>query len=120
MVRCGGHLALCFMGPLCLWEVAFYSLRGRFRKAFRRLSGVATSSVARNVFYPSSAAIVSAFEKHFRLLNVFGIGISVPPSYVTFLTHWEVEQLSSLDARLADKPILRSFADHRLYTFERL
>lgn len=120
MVRPGGHLALCFMSPLCLWEIAFYLLHGKPGKAFRRLRGRAHSSIGASVFYPSTAAIISAFRSDFCFLKLYGIGVSVPPSYVTFLTHWEVEQLSALDQQLADKPILRSLADHRLYIFERV
>ncbi|MBV8864173.1 MAG: methyltransferase domain-containing protein [Acidobacteriaceae bacterium] len=120
MVRSGGHLALCFMSPVCLWEIAFYLSHGRVAKAFRRLCGRANSSIGTDVFYPSGRAIVSAFQRDFHLLGFFGIGISVPPSYVTFLTDWEVEQLSALDRRLAHRPIFRSLADHRLYIFKRI
>jgi ubiquinone/menaquinone biosynthesis C-methylase UbiE len=119
LVRSGGHLALCFMSRVCLWETAFYLLHGKAGKAFRRLRGRANSSVGATVFYHSGAAIVSAFQKDFRLLDFCGIGVAVPPSYVTFLTDWEVEQLSGLDQRLGRLPILRSLADHRLYIFER-
>jgi ubiquinone/menaquinone biosynthesis C-methylase UbiE len=120
MVRSGGHLALCFMSPVCVWEIAFYLLHARPRKAFRRLRGRSASSMGASVFYPSGAAIVSAFQSNFRLLAFSGIGVSVPPSYVTALTHWETERLSDLDQRLTHKPVLRSLADHRLYIFERI
>jgi SAM-dependent methyltransferase len=120
MVRSGGCLALCFISRLCLWETAFYLSKGNARKAFRRLRGYSDSSIGARVFYPSGAAIMSAFQKSFRLLNFFGIGVAVPPSYVTSLTDWEIEQLCALDRRLAHKPIFRSLADHRLYIFERI
>ncbi len=120
MVRPGGHLALCFLGRVCAWEVAFYLLGGRIRKAFRRLRGQADSSIGATVFYPSSKAIISAFGSDFRLVDIHGIGLTVPPSYVTALTDWEVQQLSALDRRVADKPILRSLADHRLYILKRV
>lgn len=120
MVRPGGYLALCFMNPVCLWEIAFYLLHAKPGKAFRRLRGRADSSLGARVFYPSGTAIISAFRTGFRLLSSCGIGLTVPPSYVTALTHWEVEQLSALDRRLAHKPVLRSLADHRLYIFERI
>ncbi len=120
MVRSGGYLALCFLSSLCLWEIAFYSLHGKVRKAFRRLHGSANSSIGATVFYPSGTAIRSAFQMDFRLLDFSGIGVAVPPSYVTFLTDWEVEQLATFDHRFAHTPILRSVADHRLYIFERI
>lgn len=120
MVRSGGYLALCFISPVCLWEIAFYVFRGNPRKAFRRLRSRATSSMAMDVFYPSGAEIVSAFQSSFRLLDVYGIGMSVPPSYVTFLSDSRVERLSVLDHLLAHRRILRSLADHRLYIFKRI
>jgi ubiquinone/menaquinone biosynthesis C-methylase UbiE len=119
MVRSGGHLALCFFSTVCIWEICFYLLRATPGKAFRRLRGCADSSIGIHVLYPSAAAIVSAFEGPFRLVNSYGIGLFVPPSYVKALTHWEVEQLALLDRRLADQPVFRAMADHRLYIFER-
>lgn len=120
MVRPGGYLALCFMSRICVWESAFYLLRAKPAKAFRRLQNRADSSLGTSVFYPSCRAIISAFQSNFRLINFYGIGFSVPPSYVTFLTGWEIDQLSALDRRLAHKPVLRSLADHCLYIFERI
>ncbi len=120
MVRPAGHLALCFLGDVCLWEICFHLLHAKPGKAFRRLRGRADSSIGTDVFYPARAAIVDAFKGSFRLVNFCGIGLSVPPSYVKALTHWEVEQLSLLDQRLAHRPVLRSLADHRLYIFERI
>jgi len=120
MVRSGGHLALCFMSPVCFWEIAFHLMYAEPGKAFRRLRGCADSSLGVSVFYPSGAAIVAAFQSAFRLLRFYGIGVFVPPSYVTVFTDREVERLSAFDRRLAHKPVLRSVADHRLYVFERL
>jgi ubiquinone/menaquinone biosynthesis C-methylase UbiE len=120
MVRPGGHLALCFISPFCLWEIAFYLSQGRVGKAFRRLHGRATSSMGVDVFYPSGADIVSAFQSSFRLIDFYGIGVAVPPSYVMFVNDRHVERLSVLDRRIAHQPIVRSFADHRLYIFKRI
>jgi SAM-dependent methyltransferase len=119
MVRFGGYLALCFMSRICLWEMAFYLMKGKPGKAFRRLRGHADSSLGAPVFYPSRRSIVAAFQPDFRLRGCYGIGVFVPPSYVS-LTDREVERLATLDRWLADKPLLRSLADHRLYIFERI
>ncbi len=120
MVRPGGRLALCFLGRVCLWETVFYLLRGQPGKAFRRFLGRASSPIGAAVRYPSRAAIASAFKPRFQLLGVYGIGFSVPPSYIKLLTQWEVEQATALDRRLAHKPGLRSLSDHQLYIFERV
>jgi SAM-dependent methyltransferase len=120
MVRPGGHLALCLMSRVCLWEMAFYLLRGKIGKAFRRLRGRAGSSLGASVFYPSGSEIVSAFESEFRLRGFYGIGLCVPPSYVGFLTDRRVDQLSALDQKMSHLSIVGSLADHRLYIFERI
>lgn len=120
MVRSGGRLALCFMSRVCLWEIAFYLVHGEPRKAFRRLGGRAKSSIGAGVSYHSRRVIVSAFQRDFRLLGSFGIGLFVPPSYVKSLNDHRVEQLSALDRKFAHKPVLRSLADHCLYIFERI
>ena len=120
MVRSGGYLALCFLNRMCLWESAFYLLRADPEKAFRRLKGWAQSSIGAKVFYRSAGEIISAFGDNFRLCSSYGIGLSVPPSYVSAFTTWEVEQLSAVDQYLAGIPVLRSLADHRLYIFKRV
>jgi len=120
MVRSGGYVALCFLNRVCLWEVAFYLLHADPAKALRRLKGSAGSGIGASAFYPSAATIVSAFQKHFRLRNSYGIGFSVPPSYIKFLTGWELEQLSALDRLVSRWPVFRSLSDHRLYVFERI
>jgi SAM-dependent methyltransferase len=120
MVRARGYVVLCFLNRFCLWEIAFYLLRGQPSKAFRRLSGRAKSSIGAMVFYPSAAQIVSAFRANFRLVNSYGIGFCVPPSYVGFLSERKIEQLSAADQKLAGSPAFRWLADHRLYVFQRL
>lgn len=118
-VRQGGHLALCCINAVCPWEIGFYLLHCNPGSAFRRLPRHAKSSIGAPVFYHSSAAIVSAFRNDFELLKISGIGLFVPPSYVTSLTDRQIQRLAAFDARLADKPVLHSLADHCLYIFKR-
>jgi len=47
-----------------------------------------------------------------------GIGVFVPPSYVS-LPVWLVRLLSKIDFAFARLPILRALADHRLLIFVR-
>jgi hypothetical protein len=69
------------------------------------------------VFYPSGPDIVSALARDFELIDSCGIGLTVPPSYVSFFTEWEIERLSAMDELLAHKPVFRKLADHQLYIF---
>jgi ubiquinone/menaquinone biosynthesis C-methylase UbiE len=120
IVRRGGYMALCLLNRFCLWEIAFHLLGAQPSRAFRRLKARATSSIGVTVFYPSYATIVSAFKDSFRLINSFGIGLFVPPSYIRLRSPWFIAQLSKADRHVAHLPVLRSLADHRLYIFQRV
>ena len=119
-VRPGGRLALCFLNRFCLWETAYFFLKGKPSKALRRLRGKAESSIGAQVFYPTARTITAAFQPEFHLIKSCGVGFAVPPSYVAALTDWEVDKLSALDRRITHWPIIRSACDHRLYIFERV
>jgi ubiquinone/menaquinone biosynthesis C-methylase UbiE len=118
-IRRGGYFALCVMGRLCLWETAYFLARAKLRKALRRFSSQTTSSLGVDVFYPSKRAILSAFGPYFRLIDMVGVGLFVPPSYVRALSGSAVVRLAALDKEVAHWPVLRSLSDHRLYIFQR-
>jgi ubiquinone/menaquinone biosynthesis C-methylase UbiE len=118
-IRNGGYLALCVMGRVCLWEMAYYLAKGEFRKAFRRFAARTTSSLGVDVFYPSKAALIAEFSRSFRLIDIAGVGLFVPPSYVQNLSDSTILRLAALDKGVAHWPLLRSLADHRLYIFQR-
>ena len=119
LVRPGGYLTICIIGGFCLWETVWALLRAHPRKAFRRWRGSAISSLGFRVFYPSRRDLTAAFSPQFRLLNWRGIGLSVPPSYVTGLSDRFVRKLDSFDRRVAHWPVLRGLSDHRLFVFRR-
>jgi ubiquinone/menaquinone biosynthesis C-methylase UbiE len=117
LVRPGGYLAICVMGRFCVWETAWALLRGQPAKAFRRWRGSAMSSLGFRVFYPSRSRLVAAFRPQFTLMNWRGIGLAVPPSYVAGLSDGALRRLDAFDRRVAHWPVLRGFADHRLFVF---
>src|SRR6201994_2618213 len=56
----GASLLFCVSTRVCLWETLYYVMKGRFRKAFRRWSGVTEASVSGHsfaVYYPTVATI---------------------------------------------------------------
>jgi ubiquinone/menaquinone biosynthesis C-methylase UbiE len=119
LTRPGGWLAICLMGRVCAWESIWYLLRGDLTRATRRWSGEATSSLALRVFYPSVANVRYAFAPDFTLHSWHGIGLAVPPSYVTGLSAAAIRRFANLDRWLASLPLLRSFSDHRLLLFRK-
>ena len=92
---------------------------GQPSKAFRRWRKNAPSSLGIRVFYPSAKELESALHPWFTLLDWRGVGLCVPPSYVTGLSAHSLEKLDALDRRIAHWPLLRAIADHRLFVFVR-
>jgi SAM-dependent methyltransferase len=119
LVRPGGYLAICIIGRFCLWETAWALLRRKPVKAFRRWRASVMSSLGIRVFYPSKHALETALRPQFRLVSWTGIGLSVPPSYVTGLSDSLLQKLDTLDRRAARWPILRGLCDHRIFVFTR-
>jgi ubiquinone/menaquinone biosynthesis C-methylase UbiE len=117
----GGMLAICIIGPFCLWETAHFLLHGRATRAFRRSrrSKVLTS-FGFEIHYPSAARLKQDLSDGFELIGWYGIGVCVPPSYIRVQKDTTVERLSAMDRSLARLPALRAIADHRLFIFRRL
>jgi ubiquinone/menaquinone biosynthesis C-methylase UbiE len=115
----GGHMAICVIGRFCVWETAWALLRRQPAKAFRRWRKSVMSSLGVRVFYPSGKNLEAAFRPQFRLVSWCGIGLCVPPSYVTGLSSVFLQKLDALDRRIAHWPLLRGWSDHRLFVFVR-
>ncbi|HVW11367.1 MAG TPA: methyltransferase domain-containing protein [Bryobacteraceae bacterium] len=120
LTRAGGWLAICLMSRLCAWETIWYLLRGDLTRATRRWSGEASSSLAPRVFYPTITNMRHAFEPDFTLCSWHGIGLAVPPSYVTGLSASRIRRLAELDGHIASLPLLRVLSDHRLLLFRKV
>jgi len=117
LIRPGGHLAVCFMSRFCLWESAYYTLRGQFGKATRRWRGEATTSEGFRVFYPLTKHIRETLSSDFELVADVGIGITVPPSFAAVMPSGFINKLASVDARIETTRIGRLIGDHRLLIF---
>lgn len=122
LLRPGGNIVLCYLGPICAWEVAWYLSCGEPRKAFRRWRrnggraqlGNGDSFVVR---YPSVRALLGSFGRGFRLMEHRGVGVFVPPSYVERLAIAHpraVDAARRLDRAVSAWPVFRSVADHVL------
>jgi SAM-dependent methyltransferase len=114
LVRPGGRMAICVIGRCCWWEMLCYSVRLQFGKAMRRWKpGPAMTSLGVPIYYPSVAALRSAFAPDFACEHWTGIGFLVPPSYIR-LPRSVVRGCAAIDQWLAGCPLLRGLADHRL------
>ena len=118
LMRPGGYLAICVMGRFCLWETAWYALRGQPGKAFRRWRQ-GNSSLGVPVFYPSIKQIRKSFTPDFKLVSWNGVGIAVPPSYVTGLSNRFLTKLAVFDHQVSHLSPVRELSDHRLLIFKK-
>jgi ubiquinone/menaquinone biosynthesis C-methylase UbiE len=119
LIRPGGHVALCIMGRCCAWELCHFLRRRQLHKAFRRTS-TATTTLGIDVQYPSTGRIRQAFRNGFAPARWYGIGLFVPPSYISGISEATVLKLARLDGQFGHWPLLRGLADHRLYLFQRV
>jgi SAM-dependent methyltransferase len=119
LVRPGGYLAICVIGRFCAWETAWMLLRGHLAKAFRRWRKSVMSSLGIRVFYPSTNHLKAVLRPRFTLVSWCGIGLCVPPSYVTGLSDGFLRMLDAFDRRIAHWPVLRGWSDHHLFVFVR-
>jgi hypothetical protein len=120
LIRPGGYLAVCVLGRFCLWETLWYLSQGKPLKAFRRWrSGRVASSLRVRVHHFSISQIEQAFRRSFTMVDWCGIGLAVPPSYVTGVPGWLLNAFGFLDRGLEQWPVFRALADHRLAVFVR-
>jgi len=127
LLKPGATALLCWMGPCCVWEMAWYLAQGKPAKAFRRfrrqgVTGRLAEGATVSVNYPSLRSLAQTFAPEFRLEFIKGIGVSVPPSYVETWTK-RFPGLFGLSVRadslLGRCPGIRTFGDHVLLEFRR-
>jgi ubiquinone/menaquinone biosynthesis C-methylase UbiE len=127
LLKPGATLLLCWMGPCCLWEIAWYLGQGNKNKAFRRFqqNGVRANladGAFVDVHYPSARSLARTFAPQFRLKSVRGVGIAVPPSYLELWAQRHPRLLRlcrSTDSWVARWPGIRVLGDHVLVRWQR-
>ena len=119
-------LVVCLSTRFCAWEIIWFLLHGKFRKAFRRCSGRATAKVGDftiDVYYPTLGTLQQLFSPSFALRSCTGIGVAVPPSYVESWIRSYPQLLGFLravDKVISTLPGFRVIGDHMLLHFERV
>ncbi len=112
------RLFLVVMSRFCLWEIFYYSFKGKLSTAFRRkkkslLFNVNGSSMP--VFYYSPQDIKRLFQSKFKPVQTYPVGLFIPPSYLEkqFLNrqHW-LNRLNRWEESLGKYSIFSPLADH--------
>ncbi|WDE07906.1 class I SAM-dependent methyltransferase [Thalassomonas viridans] len=116
-----GYYIMVVMGPWVLWEMIYFSLKGQFNKAFRRLGGSCRWRDM-TIYYPSVRQIKKAMSPWFNLVESQALGLFMPPPYLNNRLESSPKLYRGL-AYLEDKskqcPGLWQLADHYLLVFQK-
>jgi 2-polyprenyl-3-methyl-5-hydroxy-6-metoxy-1,4-benzoquinol methylase len=117
----GGSLVFSVIGRYCPWEMAYYALRGNFKRARVRFSGesIPVSLNGRTVWtrYYSPREFCRAFYPHFKRRSCRALNLFLPPPYL--LAWYERHSglagtFARLDAKLGAMPGFNWAGDHFL------
>lgn len=123
----GATVLLCMAGRAVAWEMIWYLGHGQAGKALRRFhrdggTGRVAEGVTVRVWYPSASHMARMFAPEFHLRRWWGIGVTVPPSYLEPLARrypGALRTLTRIDRVLSAWPVFRGLADHALLEFQR-
>lgn len=131
LLRPGGRFVCSVINQTSLFEVLFYPLVLRPRKAFRRLGNVVPIPISRKA--PFDRHVVPArfytpwevrtlFHEHFLLETMYGLQVLLPPSNLTDV-YAAIKPLfrpfEFLEARLASRSPFNAWGHHTVLTFRR-
>jgi ubiquinone/menaquinone biosynthesis C-methylase UbiE len=112
-----GKLFLVVMGSSCLWEAAYYIMKGNFRKAFRRRQRSVSFRLKEQymqVYYYAPGRLNKLFHPAFSFFQKYPVGLFIPPSYLETTFTKRAQLLKTLH-RWENKfgwPALSFLADH--------
>ncbi len=123
----GGRLIMVFMGRHCVWEIAWHSLHLRPGKALRRMRrNPVKATIGRDVlpvWYPAPGFVRRIFEPWFAPRRMMGLGVFLPPTYLTHLIANRPglhRLLSRLERGLSSRFPFSDLGDHTIFEFERI
>lgn len=125
-LRPGARVVLVLMGPLCPWEIGWHIAHGDVSQGLRRMrDGVDVDLGAGapiRVWYPSSRQVRAEFAHDFNHVRTAGVGVLLPPTYLSHLVErWPrvLETLAAWEARWRRSFPWTWLNDHYLLVLER-
>ena len=122
----GGHLIFSVIGRICPWELAYYLLRLRPRRALvrfaRRMTAVSLNQHTVWSRYYTPREFYRRFENEFELLQFRALNLFLPPPYLVGFFQRAPRfnrALAWADDNLGAWPVLRSAGDHFLMILRR-
>ncbi len=117
-----GIVIVCIMGPKVPWEWLWFSFRGEFRKAFRRLKGYCEWNGA-TIYYPKPKKIRHEMSRAaFNLIYQEGLGMLMPPPYTKLkASRWKrmLSILERLEQGICRTAWACNYSDHYLLVFQK-
>ena len=114
------------MPKWCLWEIAYFTLKLQFKKAFRRFKkNGAMAKLDQNLvhtWYYNKRKLKKIVKPHFNYIASKPIGITIPPSYLEdFFRNKKglLRFLYRLERGLNRSSFLSNFSDHLLISFRK-
>jgi ubiquinone/menaquinone biosynthesis C-methylase UbiE len=119
LLRPGGKLIAVIMGRRCVWEILYYSLKGRVKNAFRRQTkGGVNTTLGKERFltyYYSPKQVQKLSPVTFKFIASKPVGFFLPPTYAEgyFKKHpGQLNLLNYLEQKVNSFGILSNMADH--------
>jgi hypothetical protein len=109
------------MGRSCLWETAYFTVRGERDKAVRRRSAttdVQVAGIAVPTFFHRTADIGAALGDTFARDALIGVGVMVPPPYLE--PRWRQvpsvlrRAAAGVDRIAGSWPLINQLGDHTM------
>ncbi|HME39148.1 MAG TPA: class I SAM-dependent methyltransferase [Steroidobacteraceae bacterium] len=125
LLKPGGRLVFTVIGRVCPWEIIHYARRGRWSRVKMRFSRnvVPVGMNMRTIWtrYYTPREFYRAFERDFVLNHYRGLGVFVPPPYLTWIREYPrfYKSLWRIDRAAAGWPMLRSIGDHFLIAMQK-
>jgi ubiquinone/menaquinone biosynthesis C-methylase UbiE len=126
VLRPGGVMVLCLLGAYPLWERTAFAMRGNWKEAVRRRTGVPVpvrvGQRRVDTWYYSIRDFSSGVEGLFDIAAIAGLSVvAPPPASRSFLRQYPrlSALLLSLDRLVQTVPILRTLGDHTVFALRR-
>lgn len=117
LIKPGGSMMFVLMGKCCIREIMHFGIRGKLKKAFRRMGkpvDFKAGDQTMKVYYYSPGKIARFFQPGFRAIRKFPVGLFIPPSYLEKRYIGETGKLirlNQLEKRFGYS-FLSAFSDH--------
>jgi len=125
LLKPSGKMVLVIMPKSCLWERFYFTVKGEFKKTFRRNTN---DSLLANIdgvqvptWYYNPKEIVGLASTNYKTIAIRPIGITIPPSYLEpfFKTKKGLLRLFIRLEKIISHRFWTKYADHYLIEFQK-